>query len=113
MTSPVSSSLYEITFSVDDGSILRYKVGNMDLLKSGETIRPNFWRAPTDNDFGADLQKQYAMWRKPKLYYYSIAQFDHNNLQVITIEYKLDGGDATVRMEYRSDAGAARKENTP
>ncbi len=107
VTSPVSSSLYEITFSVDDGSILRYKVGNMDLLKSGETIRPNFWRAPTDNDFGADLQKKFAKWRKPRLYYYSITQFDRNNLQVITIEYKLEETDATVRMEYRIDEQGA------
>jgi beta-galactosidase len=92
---------------VDDGSILRYKVGNMDLLKSGETIRPNFWRSPTDNDFGADLQKKFAKWRKPRLYYYSITQFDRNNLQVITIEYKLEETDATVRMEYRIDEQGA------
>ena len=103
VSSPVQNGIYEITFSVDDGSIVRYKVHNMDLLKSGETIRPNFWRAPTDNDFGADLQKKFARWRKPKLYYYSIAQFDRNNLQVITIDYKLEGTDALVRMEYRID----------
>ena len=103
----VSGSNFEIDFSVDDGSITRWQVGGVNLLKSGETIRPNFWRAPTDNDFGADLQKKMVFWKKPKLYYYSLSQYDKNSLQVITIEYKLEGSDARVLMEYRvNDQGA-------
>ena len=105
--SPRGKTGFEITFSVDDGSIVRYRVRGVDLLKDGETIRPNFWRAPTDNDYGASLQKKQAMWRKPQLSYYSISQADKDNLQLITIEYKIDGTDALVRMDYRiSDQGA-------
>ncbi|MBR5101389.1 MAG: DUF4981 domain-containing protein, partial [Bacteroidales bacterium] len=103
----VSGSNFEIDFSVDDGSITRWQVGGVSLLKSGETLRPNFWRAPTDNDFGAGLQKKMAFWKKPKLYYYSLSQYDKNNLQVIIIEYKLEGSDARVLMEYRvNDQGS-------
>ena len=48
-----------------------------------------------------------AFWKKPKLYYYSLSQYDKNNLQVIIIEYKLEGSDARVLMEYRvNDEGA-------
>lgn len=32
-----------------------------------ENIRPNFWRAPTDNDLGAMLHKSSAVWRNPKM----------------------------------------------
>ncbi|MCR5709974.1 MAG: DUF4981 domain-containing protein [Bacteroidales bacterium] len=92
---------FEIVFSLDDGSITRYRVNGVDYLKSGETIAPNFWRAPTDNDFGAGLQKKLAFWKNPKLYYYGISQYDKNNLQVITIDYKLADTDAKVQMEYR------------
>ena len=103
----VSGANFEIDFSVDDGSITRWQAGGVNFLKSGETIKPNFWRAPTDNDFGADLQKKMAFWKKPKLYYYSLSQYDKNNLQVIIIEYKLEGSDARVLMEYRvNDEGA-------
>ena len=92
---------FEIAFSVDDGSMIRYRVNGVNYLKSGETITPNFWRAPTDNDFGASLQQKMSFWRKPKLTYYSLSQFDKNNLQVIVIEYRLGGTDALVQMEYR------------
>ena len=103
----VSGANFEIDFSVDDGSITRWQTGGVNFLKSGETIKPNFWRAPTDNDFGAELQKKMAFWKKPKLYYYSLSQYDKNNLQVIIIEYKLEGSDARVLMEYRvNDQGA-------
>ena len=105
--SPKSSNNFEITFSMDDGSITRYKVNGVDYLKSGETIRPNFWRAPTDNDFGASLQSKMRIWKKPELVYYSLSQYDKNRLQVITIDYKIGGTDAMLRMEYRiNDEGA-------
>ena len=98
---------FEVGFSVDDGSIVRYRVGGVDLLKTGETIRSNFWRAPTDNDFGASLQQKQSFWRHPKLQYHSLAQFDKDNLQVITIEYRVGSTDALLRMEYRiNDQGA-------
>ena len=103
----VSGGNFEIVFSMDDGTITRYRVGGTDLLKSGETIRPNFWRAPTDNDYGASLQQKMAVWRKPQFSYYSLSQYDKNNLQVITIEYRVGGTDALVQMEYRiNDQGA-------
>lgn len=34
---------------------------------SFENIRPNFWRAATDNDMGAGLQKKYKVWRNPQM----------------------------------------------
>lgn len=34
---------------------------------SFENLRPNFWRAVTDNDMGAGLHKKYAVWNNPKL----------------------------------------------
>ncbi len=37
------------------------------MLKEGSAITPNFWRAPTDNDFGASLQNRYAVWKEPRI----------------------------------------------
>ena len=97
----VNGTNFSITFSLDDGSVLRYRYQGRDLLRSGETIKPNFWRAPTDNDFGASLQKKLRYWHDAPLRYSGIAQYDKNNLQVITIDYRLVGNDAAFRMEYR------------
>ena len=37
------------------------------LLKPGAQLRPNFWRAPTDNDYGAKLQRKHRAWLDPKM----------------------------------------------
>jgi beta-galactosidase len=103
----VRGDRFAIDFSIDDGSLTRYRVDGVDFLKTGTGIRPNFWRAPTDNDYGADLPTKMKCWRRPRLNYYSLAQYDKNRLQVITIEYRIEGTDATVQMEYRiNDQGA-------
>jgi len=103
----VRGDRFAIDFSIDDGSLTRYRVDGVDFLKTGTGIRPNFWRAPTDNDYGADLPTKMKCWRRPRLNYYSLAQYDKNRLQVITIEYRIEGTDASVQMEYRiNDQGA-------
>lgn len=103
----VKGDRFEIGFSVDDGSVTHYRVRGVDLLKNGETIKPNFWRAPTDNDYGASLQEKMSFWRRPKLSYYSLSQFDKNKLQVFVLDFRISGTDALLRMEYRiNDQGA-------
>ena len=47
------------------GFISRYCVNGTEMLKEGTAITPNFWRAPTDNDFGANLQTKYRVWNNP------------------------------------------------
>ena len=34
----------------------------MRLLDAGAVVEPNFWRAPTDNDFGAKLNEKNRAW---------------------------------------------------
>ena len=43
-----------------DGFLCRYEANGMSMLKEGGKLTPNFWRAPTDNDMGANLQIKYA-----------------------------------------------------
>ena len=50
------------------GYISRYCVGGTEMLKDGSVIKPNFWRAPTDNDFGANLQLRYLAWKDPRIH---------------------------------------------
>ena len=37
------------------------------MIAKGGTLKPNFWRAPTDNDMGAGIQQDYAVWRNPEM----------------------------------------------
>lgn len=38
-----------------------------DINQLAELIRPNFWRAVTDNDMGAQLHKRYQLWKNPTM----------------------------------------------
>ena len=56
------------TVSIDKatGFINRYDVAGTEMLTNDAVIKPNFWRAPTDNDYGAGLQKNSAHGSIPK-----------------------------------------------
>ena len=37
------------------------------MLVDRESIMPEFWRAPTDNDYGARLQQRFSVWKNPQM----------------------------------------------
>ena len=69
----VLNDFIDIEFDKATGLLKEYEVNGVDLLGEGGTLKPNFWRAVTDNDMGAQLQKKFRVWRAPAL-----------NLQAIT-----------------------------
>ena len=58
-----------LTFKIDrsTGLISEYAYNGKSLLGEGGTLKPNFWRAPTDNDMGAGLQKKFLAWKNPQM----------------------------------------------
>jgi len=56
-----------IAFGQKSGLMERYEANGVKLLADGAQLKPNFWRAPTDNDYGANLQRKYAAWQNPEL----------------------------------------------
>ena len=69
----VLNDFIDIEFDKATGLLKEYEVNGVGLLGEGGTLKPNFWRAVTDNDMGAQLQKKFRVWRAPAL-----------NLQTIT-----------------------------
>ncbi|NOY36431.1 MAG: DUF4981 domain-containing protein [Chlorobi bacterium] len=53
---------FQIAFSKKTGLLTAYKFQNKDLIVSGP--EPNFWRAPTDNDFGFNMPEKLSVWEK-------------------------------------------------
>lgn len=49
------------------GMLEKYAVNGTEMIKEGNALTPNFWRAPTDNDYGAGLQRKYRAWHQPKM----------------------------------------------
>ena len=63
----VEGENFTIEFNKRTGYLSIYQVNGVDYIKEGEALVPNFWRAPTDNDFGANLQQKYVVWKNPAI----------------------------------------------
>jgi beta-galactosidase len=83
----------EITFN-NDGFIGNYVYKGRRMLGEGGSVRPNFWRAPTDNDFGAKLNQKYQIWKNPEMH---LASFEMSKEKVGPFRMK----GATVRVSYK------------
>ena len=59
----VSGGKVNFVFDRKKGYVTSYKYGGRELLSDGFGLRPNFWRAPTDNDFGNGEDKRCVEWR--------------------------------------------------
>lgn len=62
----VEGRYFKALFSVLEGGLVSYRYGGKELLD--EMPRPNFWRAPVDNDQGNQMPKRYAQWKIASLY---------------------------------------------
>ena len=85
----ISNANFSIKFNKLTGLLSQYNVLGDDLLGEGGTLRPNFWRAPTDNDMGAGLHRRYKAWRNPSM-----------TLTSLTAEYDKKKNSATVKAVY-------------
>jgi beta-galactosidase len=58
----VAGANFSASFDKKTGLLASLKAGGRELVRQG--LAPNFWRAPTDNDFGNRMDKRCAVWRK-------------------------------------------------
>lgn len=59
-----SSSKVAFVFNKKSGQVTSYKVDGVEYFKDGFGIQPNFWRAPTDNDYGNGTPKRLQVWKQ-------------------------------------------------
>lgn len=62
----VQGEHFEVLFSVLSGGLVSYKFAGKEMLKS--IPKPNFWRAPVDNDCGNQMPARYAQWKIASMY---------------------------------------------
>lgn len=60
----VTSSKVNFVFNKKSGLATSYKVNGDEYFKDGFGIQPNFWRAPTDNDYGNGAPKRLQVWKQ-------------------------------------------------
>ena len=96
----VTSSLFELEFDKNTGWIMSFNVGNTEMLKAGDFVKPNFWRAPTDNDFGAGINNKYKSWRNPEMKLLEMNSKIENGLAVISTKYEMTALKAELFLNY-------------
>ena len=57
---------FDALFSVLNGGLVSYRYAGKELI--AEIPKPNFWRAPVDNDQGNQMPKRYAQWKIASMY---------------------------------------------
>ena len=91
---------FRIEFDKMNGYLSKYQINGLDMIKEGSYLQPNFWRAPTDNDFGAYLQIRYAVWKNPKIKLVSMQQYMANQQAIIEASYELPEVSARLNLTY-------------
>lgn len=105
----VSNENFTIEFNKHNGYLCRYAVDGDELLKRGSELTPNFWRAPTDNDFGANLQNKYAAWKNPGLTLVSLDKNMVSNMVEVKAVYDMKNVSAKLYLTYLINNNGAVK----
>ncbi|MCD8292803.1 MAG: beta-galactosidase, partial [Prevotellaceae bacterium] len=105
----VSGAGFRMEFDKQSGYLVKYNAAGMELIKDGEALTPNFWRAPTDNDFGANLQQKYAVWKHPEIKLTSLAQHAEGNQVTVEAQYDMPSLSAQLSLTYVINNAGAMK----
>ena len=90
-----------LTFKLDrtTGLISEYAYNGKSMLGEGGTLKPNFWRAPTDNDMGANLQKNFKVWKNPQMNLKNIDVKKDKKANTVTIVTSFDMPEVQGQMD--------------
>ena len=101
-----------IAFNRSNGWMADYHVGGQDYLAKGNSLKPLFWRAVTDNDMGAEFQKKLGVWRNPQMNLKNLVakqakNHDGSQAVKVTALYDMPEMKATLTMIYTINADGA------
>ncbi len=105
----VSAQRMSVTIGKKTGMIDYLDVDGEPMLKFRESMTPEFWRAPTDNDYGASLQKEMRVWKNPQM---NLKSFDKNvSKDNVVLTALFDMPDVKAQLMLRYDISAAGEVN--
>lgn len=93
-TLTISSSKVNFELNKTQGVVTSYQVDGMEYFKDGFGIQPNFWRGPTDNDYGNGAPKRLQVWKQSS-----------KNFNLTGATARMQGNLAVVSLTYSLAAG--------
>ena len=89
-----------VYFNKSTGWIDYLDVDGVPMLEKGYSIKPEFWRAPTDNDMGANLHRRWNAWSNPRMELTSFKCEKSGDNMVVTTNYKMPTVSSQLCMTY-------------
>ena len=100
----VSAERMSVTIGKKTGMMDYLDVDGEPMLKFRESMTPEFWRAPTDNDYGASLQKKMRVWKNPQMNLKSFDKSESKDSVVLTANFEMPEVKAELMLRYRINA---------
>ncbi|MFC2119165.1 glycoside hydrolase family 2 TIM barrel-domain containing protein [Bacteroidota bacterium] len=100
-SSIISNDNFSLVFDHISAKIISWKYNNVDLILSGP--KPDFWRAPTDNDFGNGMQNRCEVWKNAGSDYKVekvVVKKNGKKMVVIDVLLQLPAGNAKFHTVY-------------
>ena len=98
----LSAGNTSVTFNHWNGWIDDLDVDGKPMLEEGYAITPDFWRAPTDNDYGAGTQRKLHAWKNPemKMKSFKVVENEGKAEKGVEVVYDMPSVEATLTMTY-------------
>lgn len=100
----VKNKILDVAFDRATGFMTRYTFNNGEVLispdASGAVLHPNFWRAGTDNDMGASLNKRYLVWKNPEMNLQKLQTRKDKRTVTVTATYLMPAVKGTLTLTY-------------
>ena len=105
----VEGEEFAIEFNKVSGFLSSYTVLGTQMLVDGYELRPNFWRAPTDNDYGAGLQHKFGAWKSPVFKLKSLDAQVVDGVVVVEAKYDMPALSSQLMLSYEiNNVGSIR-----
>ena len=85
-----------LTIGKQSGMIDYLDIDGQSMLIDRQSVTPEFWRAPTDNDYGAWMQQRFSQWKSPQM---KVADFSFNENTVL-VHLDMPANQAKLTMTY-------------
>lgn len=96
----LNSATTTVTINKNTGFIDYIDVNGKPILEDGYSLKPDFWRAPTDNDYGASLQTKLGVWKNPTFNLKSLKSENEGICQKVVAQYDMPEVKASLTLTY-------------
>jgi len=95
---------FTVEFDKHTGFMSSYSYKGTEFLAENGSLTPNFWRAVTDNDMGANLQLNYKAWKQPDFKLDSLTTNKGKQSVLVEAYYSIAAVSAHLKLSYQVNA---------